>query len=364
MVMIKTVVGALLVSFASVASPPPVIAVNTPPVATGRTFIAWLPGEVRCDRSIVVPEFLERPLAVLGWNNTAQTGSVTYIFDIDSSGRTTSIRKLAKDVRAIGSDDIAPALAASRFAADQARRNCTIAFTPRQSSLDATSVADLTAYSVNAISGPLPKDAWDRIYSQGDCRDERSLGLQTRVFPNFKAIPATPGVREWSMVGYEIADGGKTANIETLAGTGNAALDGASREAVAKTRYYKGGRKGCRFPYWRNPATLPAPPVADEAQFRPAGATCPARHEWAVQPTLRFPEPYRRRAIEGWAIVTYDVAPWGEIANVEVVASQPTEDFGTQAAIVVRGGKAATTQGFVGCVERVKFVMGAGENDR
>ncbi|MDM7956726.1 energy transducer TonB [Blastomonas sp.] len=340
---------------------PPVISVGSGKAE--RTLVTWLPGEVRCGGAIVVPAFLERPLSSLSWASQSPASAVTYTFDIDPSGRTMGIRKVGKDARATGSDDIAPSLAATRFAGGSGQSSCTIVYVPRQTGLDAAPVADLAAYSVNAIAGPLPKEAWERIYAEGDCRDERALGLQARVFPNFKAIVANPGVREWSMVGYDISEDGATANIQTVEGTKNAALDLASRKAVEETRYYRGGRKGCRYPYWRGPATLPAPPIPDENQFRPAGATCPARHEWAVQPALRFPEPYRRRAIEGWAIVTYDVAPWGEVSNIQTVASQPTEDFGNQAVIVVRGGKAVTTQGFVGCTDRVKFVIGASEEE-
>lgn len=362
-VMIEKLIAALLAPLALSVPAPPVI---TPgPVTAQRSLIAWLPGEVRCSGAIITPEFFERPLSSLTWASQPQTGSVAYTFDIDSSGRTVAIRRLENTVRAYGSEDIAPSLAATRFAAGSGHSNCTIAYIPRQTSLDTTPIADLTAYSVNAIAGPLPKDAWQRILDENDCRDERALGLKNRAFPDFQAIPAKPGVREWSMVGYDITDDGATSNIQTIAGSGNAPLDRASRKAVEETRYHAGGRKGCRFPYWRSPGTLPAPQMPeDNSQFRPAAATCPDRHEWAVQPTLRFPEAYRRRAIEGWAIVTYDVAPWGEVSNIKVIASQPTEDFGTQAATVVRGGKAVTTQGFVGCVERVRFMMGSGEQDK
>lgn len=342
--------------------PPPTPAPPAPPNAE-RALLSWGPSEVRCAGAVVRPEFLERPLANLIWRSQVSGTAVAYTFAIDSSGRTMGIRRVAREARASGTDDIAPSLAASRFAAGHERSNCTISYVPEQTSLDTTPVGDLIAYSVNAISGPLPRRAWDRIHSGSDCRDERALGIETRAFPDFKVIAATPGVREWSMIGYDIEDDGATSNITTAAGSRNAALDAASRNAVAKTRYYKGGRKGCRFPYWRSPATLPAPPAPDEQPFRLASATCPDRHEWAVQPALRFPEPYRRRAIEGWAVVTYDVAPWGEVSNIQVVASEPTEDFGAQAAIVVRGGKVATTQGFVGCAERVKFVMGSDERE-
>lgn len=361
--MIRTFGTALLVPFAIISATPPAIAVNTPPPVSERSLIAWAPGEVRCGRVIVTPAFLERPMASLSWASPPQAGALTYAFDIDPSGRTTNIRKAAAQARAIGTDDIAPSLAASRFAAGKGHSGCTIAYIAHLTNLAVTPVEDLTAYSINAISGPLPKEAWDRMHADSDCRDERALGLKNRAFPNFQGIASTPGVRNWSMVGYDIADDGVTTNIRTVAGTRNAALDTASRKAVEQTRYYRGGRKGCRYPYWRSPATLPAPPVPEEDAFRPDGSTCPDRVEWVVPPSLRFPEPYRRRAIEGWAVVTYDVAPWGEVSNIQVLASQPTEDFGNQSISVVRGGKVAATQGFVGCVERVRFEMGPGEED-
>ena len=34
------------------------------------------------------------------------------------------------------------------------------------------------------------------------------------------------------------------------------------------------------------------------------------------------------RAIEGWAVIAFDVAPWGGTGNVRVVASEPAADFG------------------------------------
>lgn len=361
--MINLVHAALLVPIAFVLATPPPIAASAPADRPDRALIAWLPGEVRCGSTVVSPEFLERPMASLIWASQAQGNAIAYSFDIDPGGRTMGIRKVGKELRGVGSEDIAPSLAATRFAPGSGHANCTINYVPRQTSLDATPIEDLAAYSVNAISGPLPKEAWERMFADSDCRDDRALGLKARVFPDFKAIAATPGVREWSMVGFDVREDGATSNVETIAGTKNAALDAASRKAVQETRYYMGGRKGCRFPYWRGPAALPAPPAPDDKQFRPTGATCPERHEWAVKPALHFPEPYRRRAVEGWAVVTYDVAPWGEVSNIQVVASEPTEDFGAQAATVVRGGKAVTTQGFVGCAERVKFVMGSDERD-
>lgn len=305
-----------LLSTPAVMGAPPPIAMSTDARKPERTLLAWLPGEVRCGGAIIAPEFLERPLSTLSWPQNSNFGALSYSFDIDTSGRTTGIRGIANNPRAPGAEDIAPSLAATRFPAGSAHSGCTITYIPRQTSLGETPVSDLIAYSIHRMSGRLPEEGLQRIFDGGNCRDEPGPGLQNRAFPNFRAIPATPGVRDWSMIGFDIDAAGGTTNILMLAGTGNAALDAASREAVGQTRYFAGARSGCRYPYWRAPATLAAPPAPEEEEFRPVGATCPERRDWVVQPTLRFPEPYRRRAIEGWAIVTYDVAPWGEIANL------------------------------------------------
>lgn len=304
-----------------VTSPVPVATI-TPRARPEQVMLTWLPGDIRCDGAVMAPEFFERPLSSLAWRSPSDVGTLSYAFDIDTSGRTVGIRKIERATRAQGSEDIAPSLAATRFASGNASSGCTITYDLHQTDLSEASVADLMGYSVNRISGGVPNEAWERIFDEGDCRDRPVPALQNRAFPNFRAIPATPGVREWSMVGYDIDATGSTTNIQTLAGTRNAALDAASRKAVDETRYYAGARTGCRYPYWRGPATLPAPTAPEEEEFQPVNATCPDRRDWVVEPTLRYPEPYRRRAIEGWAIVTYDVAPWGEISNVEVAVSQ------------------------------------------
>lgn len=348
---------------ATVPPPPPPVSTEVRAGSPAQAILTWRPGEVRCDGAMVTPAFLEPPLPTLGWGGSPDTTSLTFAFDIAADGRTVGIRQSGPGARTRGAEDIAPSLAAARFAPGGRRAGCTITYVARQASLAEAPLEDLFAYSNNPLSGPLPRAGWQRIHGEGNCHAEPTPGLRTRAYPNFRTLPATPGARAWSTVGYDIAESGRTANVRTLAGTGNSAFDAASRQAVEDTRYFAGGRDGCRYSYWLNPAPLPAPPAPAAESFRPTGATCPERRDWVVQPTLRYPEPYRRRAIEGWAIVTYDVAPWGELGNIQVAASQPTEEFGTQAIAVMRGARLAATQGFVGCVSMVKFELGDQEPD-
>ena len=99
--------------------------------------------------------------------------------------------------------------------------------------------------------------------------------------------------------------------------------------------------------------------MPEEASFRPADATCPAQAEWAVSPTLTYPDNFRRRGIEGWAMIGYDVAPWGATGNVRVLATQPSDEFGAQAMrIITTAKRVPSATGYTGCVDRVSFKMG------
>ena len=76
---------------------------------------------------------------------------------------------------------------------------------------------------------------------------------------------------------------------------------------------------------------------------------------------LVYPDAYRQRSIEGWARLTYDVAPWGAIDNVRVVESQPSTDFGRQAQIMLRQAKVTPQgSGATGCNQTVRFQMAHG----
>ena len=94
--------------------------------------------------------------------------------------------------------------------------------------------------------------------------------------------------------------------------------------------------------------------------FRVLPDTCSGEPKWAFLPPLGsyFPAAFRRRGIEGWAVVRFDVAPWGETGDVEVLASEPADAFGKAAArLIASARKAKAGRGDVGCVEKVLFKM-------
>lgn len=351
---------------ASIAAPFSAVASQSSPTApsapVARTLIAWMPGEVRCDGGAVSATALRRPWTTLGWGaSPAPSTELRYRFRIDAAGRPLSIRRDG-DTAAWGSEDIAPSLAASSFAAGEPRMDCTIGYALRQTPLQEAPVGDLISYSLTPLSGRLPAEGWARIQAPGtSCNTEPRPQPLLQAYPDFLALPGTPGVKHWSMLAYDLDKKGRPIDVRTTDGTGNAALDRAAVEAMRASRFAGGPRTGCLYPMWRRPTTLVAPEAPAEDALRPAGSTCPHDDDWATAPKLRYAKAYNRRSIEGWAVIAFDVAPWGALGNLRVLASEPTTDFGDQALQLLRSArKPASATGRSGCVERVIFKIGYG----
>lgn len=332
----------------------------TPP-PTPWQLVAWMPGEVRCGGTRVLASEMRRPFtAIRRGSGYAVPASPVYRFRIDAAGRPLSIRR--EGMAAPWSEDVAPSLAASRFAAGAPQADCTIRYTLRATSSEESPVGDLISYSLTPQSGKLPPDGWARIQSpKVPCLAEPRPRPLVTVYPDFDKLPGTPGVKHWTMVAYDQDARGRPIHVRTAQGTGSTALDRAAVKAMRNSRFTGGATTGCLYPYWRAPITLAAPEPPAEDSLRPVDGNCPHSDDWTTPPTLRYPAAYQRRAIEGWAVVAFDVAPWGELGNLRVLASEPTADFGEQAIQVLRSArKPASATGRSGCVDRVIFKMGYG----
>lgn len=349
----------------SVAIPPPIFA--PPPIFDGpganvkQNLLSWTAGEARCDGRAVAAVTIQRPQVQMHYVSARTRMQQDYRFRLDAQGRPLSITpdQRSRVGQSIG-DDLGAALAASRFAPGPARADCRISYEGENVPVDEAPPEMLMAFSVGPQSSRLLASAWRRMATTGStCMDMPRPEPRLRAFPDFHALPATPGARDWSMIGYDLDRGGKPVRIHTVNGTGNRALDGAAQKAVAQSRFAGGARSGCLYPYWRTPATLAAPDRPSAQSLAPAGGNCTDDSNWAVPPRLIYPTVYRQRAIEGWAAIAYDVAPWGEIGNVRVLASEPTVAFGQQALQMLRmARKPASPSGATGCVSMVRFEIG------
>ena len=74
-----------------------------------------------------------------------------------------------------------------------------------------------------------------------------------------------------------------------------------------------------------------------------------------------MPEPFRRRAVEGFARLSYDVAPWGGLGNIHVLTSEPAAAFGEEVKAVLLAAHApVSSTGAHGCIQPVRFQLGHG----
>ncbi|MCM0000195.1 MAG: energy transducer TonB [Erythrobacter sp.] len=313
----------------------------------------WQPGALACAGApslstdgLIAPT----PVPIGAAQFTAPFSSVTVTFDLDAEGRPFSITGTAEPRARFYALDIMPALRASRFAGSGPRTGCTLTYTPEVLGIADAPLKVLARYGV-AQRARLERQIWER-FAEGDCHSEKRLAPLQIAYPDWRKIERRVGDPKWTYVRYDVDTGGVPVNLATVLSSGDPALDAEAQRAVAESRYAGGPRTGCVRMWWQGPETvpvaLPESPVGNPA--------CEIDDRWERAPRLTYPRPYQSRAIEGWAALRFDVAPWGEIGAVEVIEAQPSSEFGDAAIAVLRAAKFKPLDtGLKGCVDRVSF---------
>lgn len=255
----------------TVPPPPPTLSIFDGQRAPSRQMLAWNPGEVRCGGEVIGGAAL-RPAAEIAFVDPQRVKAVSYRFGIDAAGRTHSIARDAGELSPVG-QDIGPALAASRFAAGVKRESCQIEYVPKFNTLANAPIADLIAYSILPTGPKLPKEGWDRIGTAGNCREKPRPAPLLSGHPDFLKLKATPGARDWTLVGYDTDADGRPSDVRIVRGTGNDELDAAAIEAIRASRFTGGARTGCLYPYWRS-AGRPASGARDARRRADAPGEC------------------------------------------------------------------------------------------
>lgn len=344
--MLRVIDGGLLVALALTTGP----ALASPAdagAAAARPAIAWTVGEVRCGGRLEPAVAPPEPDPMLAAGGAAGLRRVTLGFRIDADGRPLSIARA--DPATWATADLAPALAAARFAPGAERLDCTIGFTPTAVDVDRPATAIIVR--TPTLIAVRPPASYDQT---PPCPWPTELPVMTivRATP-----PPLPGRLQWMVFGFDIDAGGKAVGMRPLGGNAVAALTEAARIYTAEAVHPAGARANCYSQVGVGPERLRAPPLPDRASMAPpAGASCPAGVAWLRRPEAGYPPPYDARSIDGWAVVAFDVAPSGEVGAARVLRSEPTADFGEAAVASLRTARAQPTPGGqAGCVELWRF---------
>lgn len=340
----------------------PVIMHTPPPRRSGR-LITFVPSEIVCGTSSIVPIRTEKPMSVVIWApHKDMPQSYTLSFRIDDAGRPLGIKQQKGNiVYFVDTSDLAPAFATWKFASDDPRSDCSVTFDVKNDPFESANQSDIHRHvALSTKRRYLDKDLFEQSIPDGSsCFEPYFPQMRVRVFPRFKQIEQAPGTASYSFVRFDIDESGKPIDIEILSSGGNRELDKAALDSMRETRFQDGPRTGCTYRYYRTPNEPLSPPLIPEYEETAVfGSKCEASDDWEMTPVLTYPDNFRKRWIEGWAVVRFDVAPWGETGNISVVNAEPSEVFGEEAIkIVNRASKKKSENGYSGCTTRVRFKM-------
>lgn len=321
----------------------------------------------QCGGRIVTPLSAVAPFTQVARIGVEAARSYEMGFTIGDDGRPLGITQrvaVSGGKGYVPGTDLAPALSLWRFPASAAGAACTMTFTPRSIPLDRAAPADLYRVAALRLANPSEfQTVMQQIRKSGDCAGPGRPRMLLRAFIDDRRIPQTPGVPSYAVASFDIDADGVPHNPGIVASDGNRVLEAAASDAASRGRYVGNApRTRCTIPF-RRAATEPvaAPPMPPKAAF--TEARCPQPVRWARPLRQEFPDAFRRRAIEGWAIVRYDLAPWGATGAVTVLASEPAAEFGEQARRMIIAARAeASSSGAQGCIARVQYRM-AGTED-
>ncbi|WP_066660885.1 energy transducer TonB [Sphingomonas sp. CCH9-H8] len=278
----------------------------------------------QCGGQIVTPLAAVAPFTQVARLGVEAARSYEMGFTVGEDGRPLGItqRVAASGPKGyVQATDLAPAFSLWRFPASAVGAACTMTFTARSVPLDRAAPADL--YRIAALRMANPSEFQtiiQQIRKSGDCAGPGRPRMLLRAFIDDRRIPQTPGVPSYAVASFDVDADGVPQNPGIVASDGNRVLEAAASDAAARSRYVGNApRTRCTIPF--------------------------------------------RRAIEGWAIVRYDLAPWGATGAVTVLASEPAAEFGEQARRMIIAARAeAAPNGAQGCIARVHYRM-AGRDD-
>ncbi|WP_165186231.1 energy transducer TonB [Caulobacter soli] len=280
-------------------------------------------------------------------------------FAIDADGRPTDIRKVGPGRSSDASDPSIAALASWRFASGAPASGCQVALTSQRVPLVQARRADLLELIAfeRRNTPPAVREAVSKV---GDC------GLAPRRLPKTIAYPDLRRFNDrdlnpaWAAVTYDIDADGAPRDVRVETQSGDPALADAAAAAIAGSRFQPGKPvKACYGTFAATPRDTPAPPRPTLTSFERPGDKCDVTKAALNLPAAKnYPRAYAARKVAGWAYLRFDVAPWGQVGNVEVLASEPSAAFGEAArGLLWSAHPAAPAEGYRGCIVPVVYAI-------
>lgn len=352
--------------------PPPAIVAPIPmlggdmkgPLAYAH-LVTWKAGVADCRGAKIAALRAPKPRSSLVFEGAdAAAKSLEFTFKIDRAGRPYSIARQrlpvneasfeAMELMTFGSiDDLAPTLATTVFPPGSGEMTCTIGYSPEFSKITEASQGDLIEFAL-AQDDPALGDVRKLLrMPRSNC--DGNLTPRVLYFPPLDEISGPPGEISALLVRFAIDANGIPVQTEVLYSSTGQAVETSVLENLGKSRFAPKVRTDCLLPLRRvTPHTLAAPPAPS---LPPREPNCPIPAASILSfSEIPFPKNFRRRNVEGWALVRFDVAASGKVGNASVMTAEPAEAFGTQGKKVVEAASAKPRPvGLTGCVARVRF---------
>lgn len=282
----------------------------------------------------------------------------TYTFSIDAEGAVIDLTRLSMPTMWPG-DEQAAALATWRFAAGAPAKGCRLDLTPTTVALSEASPAKL--FEIIALQGrQAPPVVSEALSKRGDCHKQPVRRPQIVVYPDLRAFDNTSIAPAWAGIQYGIDANGAVRDVTIVARHGEAAFADTAAASVTESRFLSGSpRTACYAVFSASTRATPARPRPELKAYKRPGDTCEVTREALNIPEAKmYPPAYAARKVPGWAILRFDVAPWGAVGNIEVLASQPSDAFGAAARNLVANARPnPPASGYRGCLVPVIYAI-------
>ncbi|RAK52917.1 energy transducer TonB [Phenylobacterium deserti] len=282
----------------------------------------------------------------------------TFLFRIDPSGRPLGIRA-ATPRRDDQTEPLEATLAAWRFEASNAGFTGCAYTVEGRVHLPTLAPADLLRQAV-AERTWRGRDEWRlrQLIGSAGCGPNTAPAPRITHHPDYAAVQKLPGRPQWSLESFDVSTQGRPHHVVHIADSGAPDLRRRSERAVRASRWESKEAVGCLMTYYAPPAPLPAPPMPQRTGYERPGDSCEEDVDLSFRTPIPYPKAAEGRRIEGWALMRFDVAPWGEVGSIEVLASEPTSAFGLMASNYLRMAKASNpSTGRKGCIVPVRFKL-------